>query len=76
VAAPRVLAATASPIGQLQAQPVRAADDRSRMQVENKSVDLSPGMAVTTEITTGSRTVISYLLSPLIRYQHEVMRER
>jgi hemolysin D len=33
-------------------------------------------MAVTTEIKTGSRTVISYLLSPLIRYQHEVLRER
>jgi hypothetical protein len=26
-------------------------------------------MAVTVEIKTGSRTVISYLLSPLMRYQ-------
>jgi hemolysin D len=33
-------------------------------------------MAVTVEIKTGSRTVISYLLSPLLRYQHESLRER
>ena len=38
--------------------------------------NLSPGMAVTVEIKTGSRAVISYLLSPLLRYQHESMRER
>jgi hypothetical protein len=29
-------------------------------------VNLSPGMAVTVEIKTGSRTIISYLLSPLL----------
>jgi hemolysin D len=54
----------------------RVSLDCARMQVEDKSVDLSPGMAVTTEIKTGSRTVISYLLSPLVRYQHESLRER
>ncbi|WP_211656768.1 HlyD family type I secretion periplasmic adaptor subunit [Magnetospirillum fulvum] len=37
---------------------------------------LSSGMAVTAEIKTGRRRVISYLLSPLIRYQHEAWRER
>jgi hemolysin D len=37
---------------------------------------LEPGMAVTAEIKTGQRTVISYLLSPLLRYRHESMRER
>jgi hemolysin D len=39
--------------------------DRTQMQVENKLVNLSPSMAVTVEIKTGSRTIISYLLSPL-----------
>ena len=39
-------------------------------------VNLSPGMAVTVEIKTGSRTILSYLLSPLLRYQQEVLRER
>jgi hemolysin D len=46
------------------------------MDVENKRVNLSPGMAVTIEIKTGSRSIISYLLSPLIRYKHESLRER
>ena len=46
------------------------------MQVEDKFVNLSPGMAVTVEIKTGNRRIISYLLSPLIRYQHESLRER
>ena len=50
--------------------------DRTHMQVENKLVNLSPGMAVTIEIKTGSRTIISYLLSPLRKYRQESLRER
>jgi hemolysin D len=50
--------------------------DGTRMQVEDKVVDLSPGMAVTVEIKTGSRRVIEYLISPLLRYRNEAMRER
>ena len=49
---------------------------RSNMQVEDRLVDLSPGMAVTVEIKTGSRTIISYVLSPLLRYKQEALRER
>ena len=60
-------------------EPVYAARvslDRTQMQVENKLVNLSPGMAVTVEIKTGSRTIISYLLSPLRRYRQDSLRER
>jgi len=39
-------------------------------------VDLSPGMAATVEIKTGSRTILSYLLSPLLRYRQEALHER
>jgi hemolysin D len=46
------------------------------MQVEDKLVNLSPGMAVTVEINTGSRRIISYLLSPLIKFKQEALRER
>jgi hemolysin D len=46
------------------------------MQVEGKLVNLSPGMAVTVEIKTGSRRIISYLLSPVLRYKQEILRER
>lgn len=50
--------------------------DRSHMQVEDKLVKLGPGMAVTVEIKTGTRRIISYLLSPLARYRQEALRER
>jgi hemolysin D len=54
----------------------RVSLDRSEMEIEGRSVELSPGMAVTIEIKTGSRRIISYLLSPLMRYNQEVLRER
>ena len=54
----------------------RVSLDRKQMQVEDKLVNLSPGMAVTVEIKTGSRTVINYLLSPLLKYKQESLRER
>jgi hemolysin D len=38
--------------------------------------DLRPGMAVTVEVETGKRRVIDYLLSPLLRYSQESLRER
>jgi hemolysin D len=46
------------------------------MQVDDRMVNLGPGMAVTVEIKTGSRRIISYLLSPLLRYKQEALRER
>jgi hemolysin D len=46
------------------------------MQIDDQLVDLTPGMAVTVEIKTGSRRIISYLLSPLVRYGQESLRER
>jgi hemolysin D len=33
-------------------------------------------MKVTAEIKTGKRKVISYLLSPVLRYRQESLRER
>jgi len=39
-------------------------------------VPLAPGMAVQAEIKTGDRRVISYFLSPLLRYRDESLRER
>ena len=43
----------------------------------NMASDLAaPGMATTVEIKTGSRTILSYLLSPLLRYRQETLRER
>jgi hemolysin D len=44
--------------------------------IDGKPFELAPGMAVTAEIKTGKRRVLDYLLSPLHRYGHDVLRER
>jgi hemolysin D len=67
---------TSEPKGQELSYAARISVDRTQMQVEDKMVGLSPGMAVTAEIKTGSRRIISYLLSPLIKYKQESLRER
>jgi membrane fusion protein, hemolysin D len=54
----------------------RIALSQDWMMTENGKVDLTPGMAVTAEIQTGERRLISYLLSPLVRHVSESMRER
>jgi membrane fusion protein, hemolysin D len=64
---------TSEPKGQ---ELVYTALDRAQMKIEDNLVNLSPGMALTVEIKTGSRTVIGYLLSPLLRYSHDSLRER
>jgi hemolysin D len=64
------------PTGQELVYAARVSIDRTQMEVENKRVNLSPGMAATVEIKTGSRSVISYLVSPLVRYKQESLRER
>jgi hemolysin D len=50
--------------------------DRGSMEVDDRTVALGPGMAVIAEIKTGRRRVIEYLLSPVLRYAHESIRER
>lgn len=50
--------------------------DSARMIIDGQEQEVTPGMAVTAEIKTGRRSVVSYLLSPLRRYAHEGIRER
>ncbi|HLJ19800.1 MAG TPA: HlyD family type I secretion periplasmic adaptor subunit [Stellaceae bacterium] len=65
-----------APKTQMAAFAARVSLDQTRMQLEDRLVNLSPGMAVSVEIKTGSRRIISYLLSPLARYRAESLRER
>jgi len=68
--------ASSEPKGQEMNYAARVSLDRTQMQVDDKLVNLSPGMAVTVEIKTGSRKIISYLLSPVAQYKQEMFRER
>ena len=54
----------------------RDAMSRTTMSADGKDVELSPGMAATVEIMTDQRRLIEYLLSPLLRYKQESLRER
>jgi hemolysin D len=67
---------TSEPKGQELNYAARVSLDRTQMQVDDKLVNLSPGMAVTVEIKTGERRIIGYLLSPLLKYRQESLRER
>jgi hemolysin D len=67
---------SSEPKGQELIYSARISLDHQQMQVDGKPLDLAPGMAVTVEIKTGSRTIISYLLSPVLRYKQESLRER
>jgi len=44
--------------------------------VGDKLIDLVPGMNVTVEVKTGKRYLIEYILSPLMQYQDESIKER
>jgi len=67
---------SSEPRGQELLYSARISLDRTQLAIEDKQVNLSPGMAVTAEVKTGRRRIISYLLSPLARYQHDSLRER
>jgi hemolysin D len=64
------------PEGQQLLYSTRVSPEKTQMQVDDRTVSLSPGMAVTVEIKTGSRHVIEYLLSPLMRHKQQAMREQ
>ncbi len=48
----------------------------NQIQVDNKMVNVSAGMAATVEVKTGKRRVLEYVLTPLLRYKQEALRER
>jgi hemolysin D len=50
--------------------------DKSKLAVDDKSIALSPGMAVNLDVKTGDRRIIEYILSPLVEHQREALHER
>jgi hemolysin D len=50
--------------------------DKNSIFVDGKNLTLSAGMSVSVEIKTGTRRVIEYVLSPLMRHQRESLNER
>ena len=48
----------------------------NKIAADGRIIRLKPGMGVTAEIKTGKRRVIEYLLSPVMKYLDESLRER
>lgn len=46
------------------------------VRVEGRDVPLAPGLVAISEVKTGERRLIEFLLSPLLRYKDESLRER
>jgi len=69
-------ATSSEPRGQELNFAARISLDRTQMLIDDNQVNLTPGMAVTVEIKTGERSVLGYLLSPLMKYGHDSLRER
>jgi len=67
---------TSEPKGQELVYAARVTLDQAQMQVDDRLVNLSPGMAVTVEIKTGTRRVLEYILSPILKRKQESLRER
>jgi hemolysin D len=67
---------TSEPAGQEMIYRARISLDQTDMLIGGKRLPLSSGMAATAEIKTGTRSVLSYLLSPIMRLHQESMRER
>jgi hemolysin D len=67
---------SSEPAGQELVYMARVSLDKTQMRVDDNVVSLTPGMAVTVEIRNGSRSVMSYLLSPVVKYAHDSLRER
>jgi hemolysin D len=54
----------------------RVSLERTAIQVDGTQVPLSPGMAVTVEIKTGTRRLLEYFFSPILQAAQESVRER
>jgi hemolysin D len=56
--------------------PVTLHPERDYMTIDGRRTPLSPGMAVTVEIATGSRRILEYVFSPLVETASNAMKER
>lgn len=50
--------------------------DRSYIGSIEGELPITPGMQATVDIKTGSRSVVEYLVKPVLKLQHEAFRER
>jgi membrane fusion protein, adhesin transport system len=50
--------------------------EKNHLGTSDRKLPILPGLIATVDIQTGTRTVMNYLLKPVLRARHEAMRER
>ncbi|MDO7912822.1 HlyD family type I secretion periplasmic adaptor subunit [Pseudomonas monteilii] len=55
---------------------VRLRTDRSHLGTDEKPLLIIPGMVASVDILTGKKTIMSYLLKPIMKARAEALRER
>ncbi len=50
--------------------------EKDEMLIDNRMVKLIPGMTAAVDIKIGKRRLIEYILSPMVRYKDEALREK
>ncbi|MGE8188625.1 HlyD family type I secretion periplasmic adaptor subunit [Pseudomonas sp. NPDC086278] len=55
---------------------IKLRTDRSHLGTDDKPLLIIPGMVASVDIITGKKTVLSYLLKPIIRARAEALHER
>jgi adhesin transport system membrane fusion protein len=50
--------------------------DRAYLEAEGRQLPITPGMMTDTQIITGRKSVLSYLLKPVMKARSEALRER
>ena len=55
---------------------VRVRTKSNAFSASNKTLPIMPGMVATVHIRTGKKTILNYLLKPIIKARYDAMRER
>ncbi|HKS14037.1 MAG TPA: HlyD family type I secretion periplasmic adaptor subunit [Pseudomonas sp.] len=55
---------------------IRLRTDSSHLGSDEKPLQIIPGMVATVDILTGKKTIMSYLLKPIMKARSEALRER
>ena len=50
--------------------------DRSYLEASGRRLPITPGMITDTEIITGRKSILSYLLKPVMKARSEALSER
>jgi hypothetical protein len=55
---------------------IKLRTDRSHLGTDEKPLLIIPGMVASVDIITGKKSILSYLLKPIIKSRAEAMHER